>query len=392
MRRGSFSCFAHPNSFRAVPRTSGTVFEFCSPGIIFDCIECVGARFQVLRYQTLFGAVSKPSGLVFMFFPLGLVFDCTEGIRARFHVYVLPDTFWATPKPLGLIFKFCATGHVFGGTEGVGARFQVLRSRRRFWSYRGRRDSFSSFPLPDSFSTVSRVRGSFSCFVHPDTFWELPRASCPVYMFCNLRLFLGVTEGVRYRFQVLRSRTRFLRYRGRRVPFSSFALPDSFSTVPRVLGLVFMFCAPGLFLGVTEGARSRFHVLCSRTLFRRNRGSGPVFMFCAPGSIFSSIEGVGSRFHIFRSRTRFGRYRGRQIPFSCFALPDTFLVVPRASGLVFMFCAPGLFLGGTVGVESRLHVLRSRTRFGRYRGRQQLFKIFALPDTFLAVPRASGTI
>jgi hypothetical protein len=89
-----------------------------------------------------------------------------------------------------------------------------------------------------------------------------------------------------------------------------------------------------------------------------------------------------------RARFRFQRYRGRGIPFSCFALPDSFSTVPRASGLVFMFCAPGLFLGGTEAVGARFQVLRSRTRFGRYRGRRGTFSSFALPDTFLAVLRA----
>jgi hypothetical protein len=44
------------------------------------------------------------------------------------------------------------------------------------------------------------------------------------------------------------------------VPFSCFVRPDSFSTVPGALGPVFMFCAPGLMFGGTEGVESRFHV------------------------------------------------------------------------------------------------------------------------------------
>jgi hypothetical protein len=164
-------------------------------------------------------------------------------------------------------------------------------------------------------------------------------------------------------FHVLRSRTRFWRYRWRWVPFSSFALADSFSTLPRVSWLVFMFCAPGLFLSGTEGVESRFHVLHSRTLFGRYRGSRLVFKFCAPGHVFGGTEGVESRFHVLRSRTLFGRYwrilrsrtrfwryRGRRGSFSCFALPDSFWAVQRASDLVFVFCASGLVSGGTVGL------------------------------------------
>jgi hypothetical protein len=146
-------------------------------------------------------------------------------------------------------------------------------------------------------------------------------------------------------------------------------------------------------------------------------------MFCAPEPIFYSTEGVASSFHVLRSRTHFRRYRGRQVQFSCFALPGLFSTVPscrfqfsrfalpdpfsavlRASapvfmfctpgpvfggivcvGLVFMFCAPEIVLGGTEGVGSSFHVLRSQTRFRRYRARQFQFSCFALPDPILAV-------
>jgi hypothetical protein len=146
----------------------------------------------------------------------------------------------------------------------------------------------------------------------------------------------------------------FRRYRGSRVPFSCFALMDSFSAVSRASGLVFMFCAPGLVFGDTEGVRSRFdvlrarthfrryrwrfsrfHVLRSRTRFRRcggcrvlfsrfaladsfssvSRASGPVFLFCALGHIFDSTDDVGSNYHILRSRTRFRWCGGRRFPF-----------------------------------------------------------------------------
>jgi hypothetical protein len=148
------------------------------------------------------------------------------------------------------------------------------------------------------------------------------------------------------RFHVLRSRTRFGRYCVHRVPFSCFALPDSFSAVPRT--------------------------------------SGPVLMFCAPRLIFYGTEGAESRFHVLLSRTHFWRYRGRLVPFSSFALPDLFSTVLRATspvfifvlsdslrailttlGPIFLFCAPGLVLGGTEGTVSRFNVLRSRTHFGR---------------------------
>jgi hypothetical protein len=173
------------------------------------------------------------------------------------------------------------------------SRFQVLRSRTHFRRYRGHQVPFSSFPLSDSFSM-------------------LPRASAPVFMFCALGLLFGDTEGVGSRFQVLRVRTHFWLYRGRPVLFSCFALPNMFSTVPRALGTIFMFCAPGLIFGGTDDVRSRLHVL--------------------------------------RARTRFRPYRGCQVLFAYFALTESFPAVPRASCPV---CAPGLIFGGTEGVGSR---------------------------------------
>jgi hypothetical protein len=147
------------------------------------------------------------------------------------------------------------------------------------------------------------------------------------------------------RFHVLCSRTRFRRYRGLRVPFSCFARPDSFSTVLIASGLDFMFCAPGLVFGGIEGVGSRLYVF-------------------APGLVFGGAVGVSSRFHVFRSRTCFRRYRGRQVPFPCFALPNSLSAVPWASGPVFIFCAPELVFDGTEGVKSRFHVFCSRTCSG----------------------------
>jgi hypothetical protein len=88
------------------------------------------------------------------------------------------------------------------------------------------------------------------------------------------------------------------------------------------------------------------------------RASGLVFMFFAPEHVFGGAECVGSHFHVLRGQVYFLRYRGRRVPFSCFMLPDSFLAVPSASGPVFMFCAPGLIFGGIEGIRSRFHVLR----------------------------------
>jgi hypothetical protein len=148
-------------------------------------------------------------------------------------------------------------------------------------------------------------------------------------------------------FHVLRSRTRPHPSRGRRVPFSCFGLPDTFSSVPSASVPVFMFCAPGLVCGGTEGVGSLFHVLRARTHFRRYRGNRvPFSNLC--------------------SRIRFCRCRVCRVPFSCFALPDSFSAVPRGSCPFSMFCAPELVFGRTVGVGSLFHVLSARTRFRRY--------------------------
>jgi hypothetical protein len=337
-RRVPISCFTLPDSFSAVPRAAGPVFMFCAPGLIFGGTEGVGSRFHVLFARTHFRRY--------------------RWRRVLFSCFALPNSFSAVPSASVPIFMFCAPGLIIGGTEGVGSCFHVLRSRTPFRWYQGRRAPFSCFARQDSFSTI-------------------PRASGPVFI-------------------VLRSRTRFRRYRGRRVSFSYSTLPDSFTAVSRAFDPVFMFFAPGHIFRCAEGVGSCFHVWRARTHFRRYRGRrvlfscfaqpdsfsavprawGPVFMFYAPGLVFSGTEGVRSRFLVFRSRTLFRRYRGRQVPFSSFrryrgrrvpfsyfARPYSFSAVLRASVPVFMFCAPGLFFGGTEGVRSRFHVFRSQTCF-----------------------------
>jgi hypothetical protein len=141
-----------------------------------------------------------------------------------------------------------------------------------------------------------------SCFALPDSFSVVTRASGPVFKFYAPELVFGGTEGVGSRFQVLRAQTRFWRYHGRRVPFSCFALPESFAALPKA--------------------------------------SAPVFLYCAPGLVFGGTNGVGSRFHVLRSRTHFRRCRVRRVPLSRFPCPFLFSAVPMVSGPVFMFCAP----------------------------------------------------
>jgi hypothetical protein len=119
---------------------------------------------------------------------------------------------------------------------------------------------------------------------------------------------------------------------------------------------------------------------------------GSRFLILRAQTGFDDPEGDGSCFHVLRVRTSFRRYRGRRVPFSCFALPDTFSAERMASVLIFMFSSPELIFDGTEGVRSRFHVLRAWTHFWWYRGRRFPFSCFARPDSFSAVPRASGTI
>jgi hypothetical protein len=245
---------------------------------------------------------------------------------------------------------FCASGLVFDGTEGVRSRFHVLRVRTRFRRYRVGRVPFSCSAIPDSFSAV-------------------PRASGPIFLFYTPGLVFSDVECVGSLFHVLRSWIHFRRYRGRRVPISCFARPDSFSTISRASGPVFMFCAPRLVFDGTEGVGSRFHVLRLRTRFRRYRGRRVPFSCFARTDSFSAVP-------------------GRRVPFSSFALPYSFSAVSRAP--FFMFCAPGLIFGDTEVVGSRFHVLRSRTHFQRDRERVVPFSGFVLPNSFSAAPRASG--
>jgi hypothetical protein len=268
---------------------SAPIFMFCYPGLVLGGIEA--------------------SGPVFMFCARRLIFGGTEGDVYHFLILGARTLFRQQRRALGPVFMFCAPGLDLGGTDGVGSHFQVLRSQTYFWCYRGRRVPFSCIARPDSFSAV-------------------PEASGPVFMFCAPGLIFDGAEGVGYRFHVLRSLTHFRCYRGRRVPFSCIVRLDSFSAVPEA--------------------------------------SGRVFMFCAPGLIFDGAEGVVSHFHVLRSRTHFRRWRGRRVPFSCFPLPDSFSALQSASGPVYMFCAPALIIAGSEGVGYRFHVLRSRTHFWRY--------------------------
>jgi hypothetical protein len=302
--------------------------------LFFGVTESIGSRSHVLRYQTRFGQY--------------------RGCRLPFSSFALPNSFSTVARTLGPVSIFCAPGHVFGGNEGAGASFHILRSRTLFRRYRGLRVPFSCFALPNSFRVV-------------------PQASSAIFKFCAPRLFFDTTEGVGARFHVLRYMTLFGRYLGRRGLYSCFTLPDSFGRYRGRRVPISFFAVPDSFKAVP-------------------RASGTIFKFCAPGHVFGGTVGVGAHFHVLCSGTYFLRYRWRRVPFSSFALPYSFWALSRSSGLVFKFCSPGHLFGGTKGVRASFQVLRSQTLFGWYRGRRGSFLSFALLDTFLAVSRASGLI
>jgi hypothetical protein len=172
--------FTLPDPFSVVPRVSSPVLMFVAPGLVFGETQGVGSHFHVLRYQTRF----RWCGVS----------------RIPFSSFVLPDSFSAISTASGPIFMFCVPILVFDGTEGVGSHFHVLRGL-----------------------VIGDTEVVGSCF-------NVLRA----------RIF-GGAEGVGSRFNILRSLSRFRRIRECRLPFSCFARPNSFSTVPTTSGPVFKF-------------------------------------------------------------------------------------------------------------------------------------------------------
>jgi hypothetical protein len=103
--RVPFSCFLQPDSFLTVPGASRPIFMFCSPRLIFYSTDGVGSRFNVFRSRThfrlyrarrvsfscfalpdLFSAVPGASGLILMFCVSRLVFVGSEGVGSHFNV------------------------------------------------------------------------------------------------------------------------------------------------------------------------------------------------------------------------------------------------------------------------------------------------------------------
>jgi hypothetical protein len=113
------------------------------------------------------------------------------------------------------------------------------------------------------------------------------------------------TEGVGSSFHILRSQNHFRPYQGRQIQFSYFALSNSFLAVSRESTPTFVFCAPGLVFGCTDGVGSTFHVLRSQTHFRQSCGRWVQFSY-------------------FPLLYLFQRYQWCWVQFSCFTLPESF--------------------------------------------------------------------
>jgi hypothetical protein len=249
-----------------------------------------GSCFHVMRSQTNFRRY-RGRRSCFHVWHSQAHFRRYRGPQIQFSYFVLLDSFLAVPS----------------------SSIPVLLFGTRFGRYRGRRVSFSYFVLSDSFPAVSRASVLFSYFALLGSFLAVPRAPILVFMFYALRPVLDGTEGTWSYFHMLCLQTHFRRYRGRRVPFSYFALLDPIWAVPRTSVPVFMFCASVLIFSGTDDAQSSFHVL-------------------PPGLIFGGTKDIG-------------------VSFLCFAIPDSFWAVPRASGSVFIFCAFGLIFDSTDGAR-----------------------------------------
>jgi hypothetical protein len=73
--------------------------------------------------------------------------------------------------------------------------------------------------------------------------------------------------------------------------------------------------------------KASYHVFMFFTLghvFGGTRASSLFFTFCAPGHGFGGTNGVGSHFHVLRSRTHFRRCRVRRVSFLCFGRSNSF--------------------------------------------------------------------
>jgi hypothetical protein len=184
-------------------------------------------------------------------------------------IFCAPESIFSDIEVTRSSLMFCTPRLIFGGTEGAGSNFHVLL-------------------LPNPFLTVLRTRG-------------------PVFLFCAPGLIFGGTESARSNFHVLHSRLIFVDNEGVRSHFFV-SLPDSFSVVAKVSSLVLMFCALGPAFRATVDVGTLFIFYALESIFSDIEATESSLMFCTPRLIFGSTEGTGSNFHVLRSRTHFRRY------------------------------------------------------------------------------------
>jgi hypothetical protein len=143
VHRVRFSCFALEDSILAVSRAAGSVFIFCAPGPVFGDADVDGrSRVYVLRSRAHF-RLYRRRRVSFSCFALPDLFLAVPRRRVPLSCFALPDSFSAVPTASVPVSMFCAPGLGFGGTEGVRSRFHVLRPRTRFQRYRRRWVPFS---------------------------------------------------------------------------------------------------------------------------------------------------------------------------------------------------------------------------------------------------------
>jgi hypothetical protein len=159
----------------------------------------------------------------------------------------------------------------------------------------------SYFTLLNSFLAVPLAPIPLLCFALKDPFWAVRRVLGPIFIFRATGLIFGSTEGVSCSFHFERYQTHFQRYRGCRVLFSCFALPESFSALLRAPCPVFMFCAPELIVVSTMSIGCNFHVFRSKFIFDGAEGARFSFHFYATGLVFGGSEDTGYRFHVVRA-------------------------------------------------------------------------------------------
>jgi hypothetical protein len=143
---------------------------------------------------------------------------------------------------------------------------------------------FSRFALTYSFLAVLGRVHPFFMFCAPQIILVVWWSLCSVFKFNNFKLIFDGSGAIVSDFHILCSRTRW-QFLGPYVQFSSFALLDSFSTIPEALCPFSRFSLHNSFL--TMSLRAYYRFCDSRLIFDYFEVvGGPTFTFCAPTLVF----------------------------------------------------------------------------------------------------------